>query len=146
MLNRLNKFLCLIFLVGFASCSANYKEINDKSVEKLRSQIIEGKYEEIYAQSTSLVKSTISKAEFIERMEVAVKAMKEVDENLNWQKGGNEDNFYNDFPVTENSYRELVKDKKRIGIFIYWSDFNLCGFEISSSVKGSQIKVVNGCS
>jgi len=136
-----------IFLLTILSCSIDYKEANDKAVEKLNAQVKAEKFEEIYNNSSEITRSTISKSEFVERMKKAVEKMKEVDKTLNWQKIESEENFYKDNPVSETSVRKLAKNGKTIGIFIYWANyFTLCGFEISSVDTDSEVRVVQACS
>ena len=129
------KIFCLVSLITFMlCCSTDYREANDKAVEKLRTQIIEEKYEEIYDHTSTISKAKISRNEFVERMKKAAQDMKEVDESMTWQKsektnwedlGGNDSNF---------SFRTIEKNKKKVDIYIYWeTPFRLCSFELSSS-------------
>ncbi len=66
-----SKFLFLILFVGLIGCSIDYKEANDKAVEKLNAQIKAEKFEEIYNDSYTGAKQTVSKTEFVERMREA---------------------------------------------------------------------------
>ena len=83
MKNRLHKFFFIFLIIGLFNCSIDYKEANEKAVERFRAQLIAGKFEELYNNN---VKEYISKEEFVQNMKLAVSTMKEFDESLAWQK------------------------------------------------------------
>jgi hypothetical protein len=125
----------------------DYKAQNGRTVKKLNEQIKGERFEEIYDQASSQMKTTISKKDFVEGMKLAPVSMKEIDESLNWKNNGNQDDFYRDYSVNDTFYGALEKDNRRIGIFIYWTDnFILCGFGTCSSDKTGEIKVIQACS
>jgi hypothetical protein len=140
------QLFCLIILAGVTiSCTIDNKEANERAVESLNKQLKAEEFELIYNQSSNLAKSSVSKNEFIERMKAAVALMKESDENLNWKKSENEDEFYRDYSVEDTSIRTLDNQSENSTVWIYWSDnFTLCGFEVVNSKR--EVKVVQNCS
>ena len=126
------KFASFIFVAVtfFAGCN-NYKEANKQAVERLNNQFKQEKYDEMYQQSSDILKSSISKKEFTERVKEVREKMKDVDENFIWQEDKNihfdegvfrDDNF---------SYRTMSKNGKELQIQINWNKpFQLCSLYV----------------
>lgn len=144
-----SKMLFLILLVGLNSCSIDYKEANKRAVGKLRLQIIEGKFEEIYNQSKENTKYYISKEEFLENMQLAVKTMKEFDESLVWEQdeASDEHQVHEVYSYENHSWRKMRKDGRTLDITIWWGDsFTLCDLIVKEDAADTPEIVVTRCS
>mgnify|MGYP001462710450 CR=1 FL=1 len=128
---RFKIVLVTFVLLSAFACSTYYKKANENAVEKLNAQIKKEKYDEIYSQSSEILKRTISKEEFNSKMKIATERMKEFDDSLTWKKDetalfdksiSRDDNF---------SYRIVSKNEKKTGIQINWNEsFRLCGLSV----------------
>ena len=125
------KILCLFLLLSLFGCSVYYKHANDKAVENLNEQIKNEKFAEIYDRSSNNLKANVTKSEFIEKMKLAVSKMKELDENLNWQKDESVLFDKSVFHDRNFSYRAIKNGDKKIGLSIDWQEsFAFCGFAV----------------
>jgi hypothetical protein len=143
------KLLFLILFVGLNSCSIDYKEANKRAVERFRLQIAEGKFEEIYNQSKENTKYYISKEEFLENMQLAVKTMKEFDESLVWEQdeAADEHRVHEASNYEETSWRKMRKDGRILDITIWWSNsFTFCDLIIREDAPDTPEIVVTRCS
>ena len=122
--------IILIVLISSA-CSIYYEKNNDQAVEKLNSQIKQEKFDEIYSQSSEILRRSISKQEFIFKMKIATDRMKEFDDSLTWMKDETalfDKSIYRDDNF---SYRIVSKNGKKTGIQIDWNEsFRLCGLSV----------------
>lgn len=119
-----------IALISF-SCSIYYNKANDQAVERLNAQIKQEKYDEIYSQSSEILRRSISKEEFISKMKIATERMKQIDDSLTWKKDETalfDKSMYRDDNF---SYRIVSKNGKKTGIQISWNEsFRLCGLSV----------------
>lgn len=135
------KIFSVLFVVLISLACLDYQKANENAFDKLNIQIKAERFDEIYEQSSTLLRDKISKKEFVERMIFAIKSLKEIDSMLNWQKPKNQDEFSRDYSIKDTTFRRIEKGEKSIGIFIYWTEnFTLCGFETTET------KVINACS
>ena len=97
--NRLKRlFICAICMVlicltiNCSNQSSAYKtDSSQAQFQKLYGQIRTGQYSEIYRESSQEIQNGISEEAFINRKKVAVGKMKDVDENLDFQKSETSD-------------------------------------------------------
>ena len=128
------KISVCVILILFSSCLLNRDAVADERMKKIELQIKSGNYEQIYNESSEIVRNLVSKEEFIEKMNNAVGRMKNIDEALNFQKDENRDmrngDVYGDLHFI---YRKIEKNGKKLYIFVtfYFSGpesvfFDLC--------------------
>lgn len=79
-------FICLCLIFTTINCSRINESLNSKLIEKLNSQIAAGNYEQIYIELSDSAKISTPKEEFLERIDKAVKMMKEVDDSLTFKE------------------------------------------------------------
>ncbi|MDQ3132528.1 MAG: hypothetical protein M3Q99_17415 [Acidobacteriota bacterium] len=143
------KFFLFLLFISLIGCSIDYKEANKKAVERLRNQLLEGKYEEIYNQSENNIKYYISKEEFLGNMKLAVSTMKEFDESLTWQQdeAADEHRVQEVYGYDRASWRTMEKNGKRLNIDIWWSsNFSFCDLTMSEDFSDKPEIVVTRCS
>ena len=130
----LGAILIAALYLGFTS----YRNDTGRMLTKFNSQLKEEKFEELYDESSETVHLNVTKEEFVRRMKVAVRKLKNIDQDLNFQTGehiereiflAEEDNTY-----SFRSVQKLEKDNISAVISIYWqnsgifpkfSDFNV---------------------
>ncbi len=145
----MNKVLCIWILIASLwlapACSPNYRDSNDKAVEKLRQQLISEKFGEIYEGSSSITRAQLSQDDFVEKMKDAATILKEVDPELSWKKveGSPEPAVYRD----DNwSSLNLEKNGRKINIQLDWnSPFHLCGMLIGGDIPEGGLRVFRNC-
>jgi len=135
----------LVVLIFFAGCNY-YREANKQAVERLNNQFKQENYDEMYQQSSDILKSSISKEEFISVVKDIRGKMKDVDENFAWQEDKNahfdeavfrDDNF---------SYRIMSKNERKLEIQIEWNTpFQLCSIEVFQNLNESSGKGFRYC-
>ncbi len=67
--------------LGFKS----YRNNTDRLLAEFNSKLKEGRFEQLYDESSNSVHLNVTKDEFVRRMRVAVSKLKKIDENLNFQ-------------------------------------------------------------
>ncbi len=122
--------ITFVFLTLLAGCGIQ-KEANKRAVERLNGQFKRENYDEMYQQSSDILKRSISKEEFISKVKDIRQKMTDIDENLNWQESNKlhfdeavfrDDNF---------SYRVMSKNEKELHIEINWNEpFRLCSLYV----------------
>jgi hypothetical protein len=136
----MNKKLASFFFIALISfsCSIYYNKANDQAVERLNAQIKQEKYDEIYSQSSEILRRAISKEEFISKMILATERMKEFDDSLTWKKDETALFDKSVFHAQNFSYRIVSKDGKKTGIAIDWNEsFKLCGLSVANYNDGN---------
>jgi hypothetical protein len=129
-MNKKLSSIILIVLISFG-CSMYYEKANDQAVERLNTLIKQGNYDEIYNQSSEILRRSISKEEFISKMKIATEQMKQVDETLTWEKDETMLFDKSVFRVEDFSYRVVSKNGKKAGIQIDWNTpFQLCSLHV----------------
>ena len=133
------KFASIIFVtLTFFACSNYYKEANKQAVERLNNQFKQKNYDEMYQQSSDILKRSISKETFISIVEDVREKMKDVDENLVWQEDKNihfDEGVYRDDNF---SYRIMSKNGRKLQIQIDWNTpFQLCSLHVFSNINES---------
>jgi hypothetical protein len=130
-LSRLLSLICLISVALTAGCSslasAGKSEVSRAQVQKLNEQLRSGQYRQIYQASAKTLQAGISEELFVTRINQAVRKMKAVDENLNFQESEmarslskllNGEFWTNDFQKVEKNNRKIefltqwVKEEK----------------------------------
>lgn len=143
------KLLLLFFIIGLLGCSIDYREANKEAVERLRTQLVENKFEEIYKQSEDRLKIYISKEEFVENLKIAVAEMKEFDESLNWKQDekADEHRVHEVYSYKDASWRIMEKNERKLSITIWWNEnFTFCDLTISGDFSNKPKTVVSRCS
>lgn len=133
-------------LLSVFGCMTDYKKENKIAAEKIRLKLLEGNFDGLYNEN---VRAYITKREFIENMQNAVKTMKEFDESLNWQQdeGADEHRVHEVYGYDNASWRTLEKNGKRLNITIWWSDnFSFCDLTIDEDFSNKPKIVVSRCS
>jgi hypothetical protein len=116
MFNKLIKIYIVAVLFLISGCSQFRADANDKFVKKLNSQIRAENFEQIYNDFSLNVKESVSKQEFIERMQIVVGRMKEIDETLIFRLDDRV-SFDNGLFHAENfAYRHIKKNGEELGI------------------------------
>jgi len=134
----------LLFLV--VACSIGYREANNLAVEKLRQQLVNEKFDDIYDQSSGITKAQLSREEFVEKIGIATGKLREIDPNLNWrrdERGSPEEGVYRD-----DNWSSLILEKngRRIDVQLDWGQpFSLCGMLISGDIPDGGIRVFRNC-
>ncbi len=109
----------ILILILFSDCSQNRDVSSNKIVEKLESQIKSENYEQIYSESSRVVRSHISKEEFFEKMNTAVGRMKNIDESMCFEKDESRNlqngDVYRDLHFV---YRKIEKSGKKLNVFV----------------------------
>ena len=128
------------------NCSIDNKEANKIAVEKLRAQLITGKFDKLYNDN---IKGYMSKQEFVENIKFAVSMMKEFDENLNWQQDEAMDDrrVQEVYSYSDASWRTMEKNGRKLNITIWWlNHFSFCDLTISEDFSDKPEIVVSRCS
>jgi hypothetical protein len=136
----MNKKLASFFFIALISfsCSIYYNKANDQAVERLNAQIKQEKYDEIYSQSSEILRRSISKEEFVSKMKIATEKMKEFDDSLTWKKDKTALFDKSVFHAENFSYRIVSKNEKKTGIQIDWHEsFKLCGLSVADYNYGN---------
>ena len=131
------KLTSITFLVmTFFACS---KYQNKHAVERLNNQFKQENYDEMYHQSSDILKRSISKEAFISVVKDIREKMKDVDENFIWQEGKKISFDEAVFRHDNFSYRVMSKSEKELHIQINWnSPFQLCSLYIFQNLNESQ--------
>lgn len=130
------KIALAIFLVlTFFACSS-YKKANRQAVERLNNQFKEENYDEMYKQSSNILRNSISKNEFISIVKEMREKMSNIDENLIWQESNKLHFDESVFRDDNFSYRIMSKNGKELHIQIVWNaPFQLCSLNILQNVN-----------
>lgn len=126
----MNRFFLIVLIIFvflfFIGCLSFAKKNPALLAEKLRWQLKNEKFEQIYDEASNDVHSNITKQEFIEKMKRLVSEMRTFDKELNWKNNYDlgyssqvdhfdKSNFYS-------AFRELGEESSDITILMYWSD------------------------
>ena len=130
-------------LVG---CSFHYREGNDKAVERLRQQLLDERFDEIYEDSSSITREQLTRDEFVEKIRNATSELKAFDKDLKWrrdERGSPETAVYSD----DNwSSFNMEKNGRQINVQLDWGPpFELCGMLISGDIPEGGIRVFRNC-
>lgn len=136
----------LIFLsLVLAGCKIPYRDMNVQSVERLRKQMVQERYEDIYDQSSDILRAQITKVEFVNGLKKAGEDLRAIDPELRWIRieGSPEPAVYYD----ENwSSLHLEKDSRKADIQLDWnSGFRLCGMLINGDIPNGANRVFRNC-
>ena len=113
--------VALIFVampMGLLSCKPDKEAL----IQKLISQIREGRFEELYDQSSGAVPTSVTRMQFVQRMGVLVSKLKTIDVSLSFQKAPElENNFVGsgDSELLIRAFQKLEKDGKGVEIAFY---------------------------
>lgn len=143
------KISLFLLVFGLTGCSINYKEANKRAVNTFHSQIVEGKFEEIYEQSEANIKPYVSKEEFLGNMKLAVEKMKEFDESLIWQQdeAADERRIHEVYSYESVSWRTMEKNGRKLRITIWWNNgFSFCDLTVNEDFSDKPEIVVSRCS
>ena len=111
-------------VLTFFACS---KYQNKLAVERLNNQFKQENYDEMYQQSSDVLKRSISKEEFISVVKDIRGKMKDVDENFIWQESQKLSFDEGVFRDDNFSFRVMSKNGKELHIEINWNTpFRLC--------------------
>lgn len=142
------KYRILFFIVlGFFLSSAciDYRSTNIRAVAKLRQQLLEEKYDEIYGGASNITRTEINQEDFVERIKTAGAELKDIDPELRWSRveGSPEPAVYSD----ENwSSLDLERNGRKANIQLDWdSAFELCGLLISGDIPEKGNRVFRNC-
>jgi len=117
--------------LAFFACSGFQAEANKQAVERLNNQFRQENFDEMYQQSSGILKRSISKEEFISIVKVIRKKMQNVDEDFTWQEDKNTHFDEGVFRDDNFSYRIMSKNGKELQIQIDWNTpFQLCSLYI----------------
>jgi hypothetical protein len=90
LLNKITILICIALVYSNLGCSnltsVGKTKVPQLQIQKLNKQIRFGQYREVYKESAETLKAGISEDLFVNRMNEAVKKMKEVDEDLNLEQ------------------------------------------------------------
>ena len=140
-------WICVVTagLLVIGACN-NHRAANERVVEQLRQQMLNGKFDEVYEGSSTILKATVARDDFVERMKLATQAMKAMDESLTWHPVPEKriDRFWDGFDAY--SAKEMTGNGQRLWIGIDWnSEFRLCGLAYGSDDSGTGVRVVRAC-
>lgn len=131
-------WVALYLFIGLA-CSINYRPANDRAVERLRQELLNEKFSEIYDGTSSITKAQVRHEEFAEKMKGVTGMLKSIDKELKWrrdERGSPEEAVYRD-----DNWSSLIleKDGRRVDISLDWDtttdlSFALCGMSISGDI------------
>ena len=124
--NRFFMLACIISVYLNISCSTltstSKTEVPQSQIQKLNEQIKWGEYKRIYQESAETLKAGISEDLFVNRMNEAVKKMKAIDENLNFEKS---EMASLSKPLNgefwTNSFQKVEKDNKKLEFLTQWA-------------------------
>ena len=117
---------CIISLYLNVSCSdltlASKTEVPQSQIQKLNEQIKLGEYKQVYQESAETLKTEVSEDLFVNRMNEAVKKMKEIDENLNFEKSQMADTLSKllNGEFWTNNFQKVEKDNKKLEFLTQW--------------------------
>jgi hypothetical protein len=147
---RITTFLTgclLLFSISLSTgCTENYSQANDAAVEKLRQQLIAGRYGEIYRDSSEITKAQLTSDEFTNKMSTLHLFLSEIDEDIKWrrdERGSPEKAVY-----SEDNWSSLILEKngRSMNIQLSWNDpFKLCGIEVSGDVPDGGMRLFRNC-
>ena len=140
-------FLMILDLCFVIDCSNGWstRDFNDKAVEKLRQQLMDEKFDQIYDESSDISRAQLSREEFLDRIKVATHELKDVDPGLNWRRvdASPEPAVYRD----DNwSSLNLERDGQKVNIQLDWDPpFALCGMLVSGDIPERGNRVFRNC-
>jgi hypothetical protein len=123
-------FLVSILAIALfsSSCSFLWALSVEAQAEKLRLQLKNKQFDEIYDESTDSIHRNVSREEFIEQASKIVEEMERVDENINWQPNNGLGKTYDVRTYAGgaflSAYKELGKGKQEIIILMSWENEN----------------------
>ena len=119
--------LSAIVLATFYFGFMNYRNNIDRLLTRFNSQIKEGKFEQLYEESSDSFHLNVTKEEFVHRMKIAVGKLKNLDANLDfktekqieWEYFGKDE--YDD-STQFRRIQKLEKDNVSAVILVYWEN------------------------
>ena len=139
--------LAVIILVVAIALSAHGcgRAWNERAVGRLRQQMINERFDEIYEASSNNIKSTTSREVFVREMRNAVDYMKSIDGSLTLHELP-EARIDHDYPYGMLSFREIRGKEMRLTVQIHWNTgFRFCGLDYGGDDPVSWVQVVRGC-
>ena len=143
------KFLiCLFLFLTTINCSQHNNEKSANLIENLNLQIKAENYEQIYDELSDSAKRSTPKEEFLERIDRAVKMMKEVDNSLSLK----EDKYVllsNEYTDLYFEYRKIENNNKKLDVEItidlnYRNKiYDLCVSPSESNTVENQVCITN---
>ena len=150
---KIGLFKSILFLICVASIclcagcsiltSAGKSGVSQAQILKLHEQIKSGQYEHIYNDSAEPLQRNISREKFVNRMNEAVKKMREIDETLTFQKSELRDvipdQIKSEFLTP--TFEKIEKNGKKIEVLAQWyrenkdSPFKLRSFALIEQVE-----------
>ncbi|MDQ3801771.1 MAG: hypothetical protein M3384_20290 [Acidobacteriota bacterium] len=120
--------LILAFALFSSGCTVLWETSVELLSEKLRWQLKNKQFGEIYDESTDFIHRNISREEFIERTAEIAAGLERVDKDIKWQPNDYLQKTY----VVETynrstylkAYKELGEGKEKIIIHMSWEDVN----------------------
>lgn len=143
---KLTLFTVLAFVVFIGGACIDYRSRNDAAVKKLRQAFLQDDFNRIYNESSSLTRAGLSRDEFVARVSPAVKALKSIDDGLNWrrdERGSPEKAIYRD-----DNWSGLILERngRRAQITFEWGEqFRLCGMMVSGDIPDGGVRVFRNC-
>lgn len=110
-------FICLCLVIATINCSRINESSNNELIEKLNLQIKAGNYEQIYSELSDSAKISTPKEEFLERINKAVKVMKEVDNSLTFTED-KKVRLWNEMSDLYFVYRKIENNGKKLDLEI----------------------------
>jgi hypothetical protein len=119
----------IVLLLAIANCTVAHKPnlVAHKPnkadlVATLTSRLREEKFEQLYDDTWENVRLNVTKQKFVERMKIAVGKMKEIDQDLNFQKDISEEMLLKSDSGRFVSAHKLQKDGKSVLVFFFWDE------------------------
>jgi hypothetical protein len=113
-----------VVIVAFYGAFIIYKNNPDRLFAALKQQLEEQRFEEVYDESGDLMHLNVTKEQFVVRMTDVVSKLKEIDENLNFQRDKATEAIVNgtgsqDSPLIM-VIQTLEKDNKSVAVMAIW--------------------------
>ncbi len=134
-----------LYIFVFYGC-IDYRKTNDSAVEKLRQQLIDERFDDIYDHSSDITRSQLTREEFIGKLKVATRELKDVDNELNWRR--DERSSPDTGVYRDDNWSSLVLEKngRRVDVQLDWDPpFDLCGMLISGDIPERGNRVFRNC-
>lgn len=144
-LKRIRQISIIILLCALWACGNNFRGANIKAVERLRQQLLDERFDEIYDESSNITRAQVPKEEFVKRIRAVDSELKSIDPKLEWQRveESPEPAVYYD----ENwSSLKLENDGRKVNIQLDWGPpFKLCGMLISGDIPEGGNRPFRNC-
>ena len=83
------KFYRLVLTSILLAASGSWpqqRQANIEAVNKLRTRLLESRFEEVYTETSSVLRSQLTREDFVESLRNATDILKALDPNLEWQR------------------------------------------------------------